>query len=135
MNPHKLLKSADENTVALNRLEELMLLDPPVGSAESDELELLGLLIDTYEKKHFPMEVPTATEAIRFRMEQMGFKQKDLTSLLGGKSRVSEILAGKRPLTLSMARALHEKLKIPADILLGKDESDLPEAIDPAAYR
>jgi HTH-type transcriptional regulator/antitoxin HigA len=134
MNPHKLLKTAQEHAAALERLELLMRLDPPPGSTEEDELELLGLLIDTYEKQHFPMAAPSATEAIRFRMAQMGLKQKDLAKLLGGKSRVSEVLAGKRPLTLAMARAVHTKLKIPADILLGKDEAELPEAIDPADF-
>ncbi len=134
MNPHKLLKSAEEHATALERLDALMRLDPQAGSAEEDELELLGLLIDTYEKKHFPLEAPSATDAIRFRMEQMGLKQKDLAAMLGGKSRVSEVLSGKRPLTLAMARALHTKLQIPADILLGKDDAELPDAIDPAAF-
>lgn len=134
MNPHKLLKTAEEHAAALERLEVLMLLDPQPGSAEEDELELLGLLIDTYEKHHFPMAAPSPTEAIRFRMEQMGLKQKDLASMLGGKSRVSEVLSGKRPLSLAMARTLHTKLKIPADILLGKDEAELPEAIDPGSF-
>jgi len=134
MNTHKLLKTPDEHAAALERLEGLMMLDPPEGSAEADELEILGLLIDTYEKRHFPINAPSATEAIRFRMEQMGLKQKDLAPLLGAKSRVSEILSGKRPLTLAMARALHLKLKIPADILLGRDEAEMPEAINPADY-
>lgn len=134
MKPHKLLKTAEEHAAALERLDALMRLDPQPGSAEEDELELLGLLIDTYEKHHFPMSAPSATEAIRFRMEQMGLKQKDLASILGGKSRVSEVLSGKRPLTLAMARAVHTKLKIPADILLGRDEAELPEAIDPTSF-
>lgn len=134
MKPHKLLKTAEEHAAALERLDELMRLDPQPGTAEEDELELLGLLIDTYEKQHFPVAAPSATEAIRFRMEQMGLKQKDLAPLLGGKSRVSEVLSGKRPLTLAMARAVHTKLKIPADILLGRDEAELPEAIDPAFF-
>lgn len=134
MNPHKLLKTAKEHAAALERLDVLMRLDPQPGSAEEDELELLGLLIDTYEKHHFPMAAPSATEAIQFRMEQMGLKQKDLATILGGKSRVSEVLSGKRPLTLAMARAVHTKLKIPADILLGRNEAELPEAIDPASF-
>jgi HTH-type transcriptional regulator/antitoxin HigA len=134
MKPHKLLKTAEEHAAALERLDELMRLDPQPGTAEEDELELLGLLIDTYEKQNFPVAAPSATEAIRFRMEQMGLKQKDLASLLGGKSRVSEVLSGKRPLTLAMARAVHTKLKIPADILLGRDEAELPEAIDPTSF-
>ena len=134
MNTHKLLKTPEEHAAALERLEGLMMLDPNEGSAEADELEILGLLIDTYEKRHFPIKAPSATEAIRFRMEQMGLKQKDLAPLLGAKSRVSEILSGKRPLTLAMARALHSKLKIPADILLGRDEAELPDVIDPTDY-
>jgi HTH-type transcriptional regulator / antitoxin HigA len=134
MKPHKLLKTAEEHAAALDRLDELMRRDPQPGSTDEDELELLGLLIDTYEKQHFPVAAPSATEAIRFRMEQMGLKQKDLAPLLGGKSRVSEVLSGKRPLTLAMARAVHTKLKIPADILLGRDEAELPDAIDPASY-
>lgn len=134
MKPHKLLKTAEEHAAALDRLDELIRRDPQQGTVEDDELELLGLLIDTYEKQHFPIAAPSATEAIRFRMDQMGLKQKDLAPLLGGKSRVSEVLSGKRPLTLTMARAVHTKLRIPAEILLGKVDAALPESIDPSSF-
>ena len=131
---NKLLKTPKEHAKAMKRLEELLMLDPADTSAEGEEIELLGLLIDNYEKEKFPIENPSPTEAIRFRMEQMDLKQKDLIPMIGSRSRVSEILSGKRPLTLPMARELHRKLKIPADLLLGEEHGDLPDEIDTACY-
>jgi HTH-type transcriptional regulator/antitoxin HigA len=130
----KLLKTPKEHAKAMKRLEELLMLDPADTSAEGEEIELLGLLIDNYEKEKFPIERPSPTEAIRFRMEQMDLKQKDLIPMIGSRSRVSEILSGKRPLTLQMARELHAKLKIPADLLLGKEHGELPDEIDTTPY-
>ncbi|MBE7640445.1 transcriptional regulator [Salegentibacter sp. BLCTC] len=101
---------------ALNRLEEIF--DAKRGTEEGDELEILSILIDNYEDEHFPIEMPDPIEAIKFRMEQMGMKQKDLEEVFGFKSRVSEILNKKRKLTLEMVRNLNTKLHIPTEVLI-----------------
>jgi HTH-type transcriptional regulator/antitoxin HigA len=115
---NKLIKTSKEHETALGRLEELLLRNPVPDSEDANELELLALLIKAYEDKNIVIDPPTPIEAIRFRMEQAGLTQKDLVPLIGTKSRVSEVLAGKRPLTLAMARKLHKGLGIPAEILL-----------------
>ncbi len=101
---------------ALNRLEEIF--NAKRGTEEGDELEILSILIDNYENEHFPIEMPDPIEAIKFRMEQMGMKQKDLAEVFGFKSRVSEILNKKRKLTLEMVRNLNTKLNIPTEVLI-----------------
>ncbi len=101
---------------ALNRLEDIF--DAKNESAEGDELEILSILIDQYENEHFPIEMPDPIEAIKFRMEQMGMKQKDLAKVMGFNSRVSEILNKKRKLTLNMIRKLNETLHIPTEVLI-----------------
>lgn len=118
MDMNKLIKTSREHETALERLEELMLRNPVPDSEDANELELLALLIKAYEDKNIVIDPPTPLEAIRFRMEQAGLTQKDLVPFIGTKSRVSEVLAGKRPLTLAMARKLHKGLGIPAEILL-----------------
>jgi HTH-type transcriptional regulator/antitoxin HigA len=115
---NKLIKTSKEHETALGRLEELLLRNPVPDSEDANELELLALLIKAYEDKNIVIDPPTPIEAIRFRMEQAGLTQKDLVPFIGTKSRVSEVLAGKRPLTLAMARKLHKGLGIPAEILL-----------------
>ena len=92
--------------------------DAKPGSADGDELELLGILIDTYEKVHYPIDFPDPIEAIKFRMEQLGYTQSDLANVVGLKSRASEILNKKRKLTLEMIRNLHNTLNIPTDVLI-----------------
>ena len=101
---------------ALNRLE--VIFDAKKGSEQGDELEILSILIDQYENENFPIGMPDPIEAIKFRMEQMGMKQKDLAELVGFKSRVSEILNKKRKLTLDMIRKLHTELHIPTEVLV-----------------
>lgn len=101
---------------ALNRLEAIF--DAKKGTEEGDELEILSILIDRYENEHFPIGMPDPIEAIKFRMEQMGMKQKDLAEVVGFKSRVSEILNKKRKLTLGMIRKLNAKLHIPTEVLV-----------------
>ena len=81
-------------------------------------MEILSILIDTYESEHFPIGMPDPIEAIKFRMEQMGMKQKDLAEVVGFKSRVSEILNKKRKLTLEMIRKLNVTLHIPTEVLV-----------------
>lgn len=88
------------------------------GSAESDLADVLSLLIKDYEDQHFTFEVPTAIEAIKYRMEQQGLSKKDIGEILGYKSRVSDIFSGRRKLTLEMVKNLHEKLNIPLASLI-----------------
>lgn len=113
---HKVIKNQKDYHKALKRLE--VIFDAPKGSKLGDELELLSLLIDTYEKEKYPIDLPDPIEAIRFRMEQLGYKQKDLAEAIGLKSRVSEILNRKRKLSLDMIRKLHDVLGIPTEVLV-----------------
>ncbi|MEQ9582629.1 MAG: helix-turn-helix domain-containing protein, partial [Arenibacter sp.] len=99
-----------------NRLE--LIYDATKGSENGDELEILSILIDRYENENFPIGMPDPIEAIKFRMEQMGMKQKDLAEVVGFKSRVSEILSKKRKLTLDMIRKLNTTLHIPTEVLV-----------------
>ncbi len=102
---------------ALRSIEKL--LNAKRNSKEADELEILTVLIEDYERKHFPIDPPDPVEAIKFRMEQMELTRKDLESCIGSRARVSEILNYKRELTLAMIRALHNKLGIPVEALVG----------------
>lgn len=112
----KPIKTENDYNQALERLEQIF--DAKSGSAEGDELEVLGILIDQYENEHFPIGLPDPIEAIKFRMEQMGYNQNDLADIIGLKSRASEILNRKRKLSLEMIRQLHERLHIPTDVLI-----------------
>jgi HTH-type transcriptional regulator/antitoxin HigA len=112
----KPIKTDQDYNEALERLE--IIFDAKKGSSEGDELEVLGLLIDQYENDHFPIGLPDPIEAIKFRMEQMGYNQTDLANIVGLKSRASEILNKKRKLSLEMIRQLHEQLNIPTDVLI-----------------
>lgn len=111
-----IIKTEEDYEKALERLEEIF--DASANSPEGDEAELLVLLIENYENIHYPIDAPDPIEAIKFRMEQMGMKKKDLAEIIGYKSRVTEILSRKRKLTLKMIRNLHEKLKIPYESLM-----------------
>ncbi len=130
----KLIKTAKDHAAALQRLEGLMVADPSPVSPEGEELELLAFLIEDYEKR--TIEVPPASpaEAIRFRMEQGDLKQQDLVAFIGSKSRVSEVLSGKRDLTLAMVRKLHEGLGIPLKSLVQDGLGELPPRIEPEEY-
>jgi len=101
---------------ALDRLE--IIFDAKRGTEQGDELEILSILIDKYENENFPIGMPGPIEAIKFRMEQIGMKQKDLAEVVGFKSRVSEILNKKRKLTLDMIRKLNTTLRIPTEVLV-----------------
>lgn len=117
MNIHPIKTDKDlEN--ALERLEQIF--DAKQGTKEGDELEILSILIEKYEDEHYPIDLPDPIEAIKFRMEQLGMKQNDLTEVIGFKSRVSEILNKKRKLTLDMIRKLNEYLSIPTNVLIQK---------------
>jgi HTH-type transcriptional regulator / antitoxin HigA len=112
----KPIKTESDYKAALKRLEEIFNAKP--GTPESDELEILGLIVDDYENKHYPIEAPDPIEAIKIRMEEMHLRQVDLVPEIGGKSRVSEILNRKRRLTVEMIRKLAIKLNISANVLI-----------------
>jgi len=112
----KIIRDEETYEKALAVVETLM--DAAPGSPQEEELELWSLLIEEYEKKQHPIEDPDPIEAIRFRMDQLGLQRKDLEGVIGPKSKVSEVLNGKRPLSLSMIRALHTKLAIPVSVLV-----------------
>lgn len=114
----KPIKTKKEYGAALARVYELMQKDLKAGSKLSDELEVLSILVEAYEKEHYPIPPPHPIEAIKFRLEQMGIDEKELTRILGGRSRKSEILNGRRKLSLNMIRELHKKLSIPAETLI-----------------
>jgi len=110
------IKTEGDYQMSLKRLE--VIFDAPVGTVESDEADILGLMIDEYEKRHFPIESPDPIEAIKIRMEEMQLKQIDLIDAIGGKSRVSEILNRKRKLTVEMIRKLTPRLNLSAGLLI-----------------
>lgn len=101
---------------ALLRLETIF--DARKGTLEGDELQVLGILVDEYEQIQSPIDFPDPVEAIKFRMEQMGYNQNDLAEIVGSKSRASEIVNKKRKLSLHIIRQLHERLHIPTDVLI-----------------
>ncbi|RQP19922.1 MAG: helix-turn-helix domain-containing protein [Parapedobacter sp.] len=112
----KPIKSELDYQAAMERLEAIF--DAKPGTPEGDELEVLGVLIDNYERTHFPIDLPDPIEAIKFRMEQMDYSNKDLAEVIGFKGRVSEILNRKRKLSINMIRKLHESMQIPTDVLV-----------------
>lgn len=133
----RIIKIEKQYRAALTEVERLAADDPVPGTTEGDRLELLAKLVEDYEKERFKFDRPDPVEAILFRMEEQGLRQKDIAEILGGKNRASEVLSRKRPLTLQMIRALHEKLAIPPELLIrepvaeyrGSDkikESDVP---------
>jgi HTH-type transcriptional regulator/antitoxin HigA len=101
---------------ALSRIEDIF--DAKPDSEKGDELEILGVLVDEYEENHFPIEEPNPIDAIKFRMDQLGMAQKDLAKVLGSKSRASELLSRKRPLSLQQIKILHKEMGIPAEALI-----------------
>lgn len=110
------IKTENDYEQALQRLE--VIFDAKPDTPEGDELEVLGILIDEYEQSHFPIDLPDPIEAVKFRMEQMGYTQNDLAEVIGLKSRASEVLNKKRKLSLNMIRNLHNKMNIPTEVLI-----------------
>jgi HTH-type transcriptional regulator/antitoxin HigA len=110
------IKTEADYRDALKRLE--VIFDAELGTPESDELDILGLMVDDYENKHYPIDAPDPIEAIKIRMEELDLKQVDLINEIGGKSRVSEILNRKRRLTVDMIRRLANKLNLSASLLI-----------------
>jgi HTH-type transcriptional regulator/antitoxin HigA len=117
MSSVKPIRSENDLKEALDRLRTLW--NAPDGSEEADEFEVLAVLIESYERQHYPIPPPEPVDAIRFVMEQKGLRPKDLIPFLGASSRVSEVLSGRRSLTVEMVRRLHEGLGIPYDCLVG----------------
>lgn len=112
----KPIKTKKDYQLALERLD--VIFDAKPGTTEGDELEILALLVDNYEKEHFEIDYPDPVEAIKFRLEQLQYTQSDLAKVVGLKSRASEILNRKRKLTLEMIRQIHQSLQIPTDVLI-----------------
>ena len=112
----KLIKTEAVYRIALKRLETIF--DAVIGTPESDEADVIGMMIDEYEKKYYPIDAPDPIEAIKIRMEEMQLKQIDLVNEIGGKSRVSEILNRKRKLTVEMIRKLTTRLNLSPGLLI-----------------
>lgn len=112
----KILKTKKDYQEALERFEEIF--QAKLGTKESDEADVLSLLIREYEDKHFVINAPSPLEAIKYRMEQQGLTNKDLAKILGFKSRVTDIFNKHRKLNLAMVRKLHDKLHIPLETLI-----------------
>ncbi len=110
------IKTESDHKKALKRIERLMEAKP--GTEKGDELDILVTLVDAYEDAHFPFDAPDPIEAIRFRMGQMGYDQKDLAKVLKSAPRASEVMSRKRALSIDMIRALHDQWDIPAEILI-----------------
>lgn len=119
----KIIKTENEYRACLAEINRLATDDPSPGTADGDRLELFAKLVEDYEKARFPFKRPDPVDAIRFRMEEQGLRQIDLAPLLGGRNRVSEVLAGKRPLTVAAIRALSDALHIPADLLVREPQA------------
>ena len=116
------IKTEADYDAALARAEELM--DANAGTREADELDVLTTLIEAYEDKHYPMDLPDPIEAIKFRMEQQGLTRKDLEPLIGSRTRVAEVLNRKRNLSIAMIRRLNAALGISAEVLMQPSRGD-----------
>jgi HTH-type transcriptional regulator/antitoxin HigA len=114
----KPIRTEEEYGLALSRLEEIW--DAESGTPESDELDVLSVLVEAYEEEHHRIDPPDPIEAIKFRMEQMGLSIQDLEPQIGSRAEVSDVLTRKRSLSLDMIRNLNEKLGIPAEVLIAK---------------
>ena len=114
----KPIKNNIQYEAFLERIYKLMQKDIKADSKESDELEILSILVKEYENEHFPIPKPNPLEAIKFRLEQMNMSEAELSKVLGNRVRKSEIFSGKRKLSLNMIRKLNSALKIPAEVLI-----------------
>lgn len=112
----KVLDTEAEHEAALARIYELMEIDR--SAKETEELRLLVLIAEDYEDRHYPIGPPSPIDAIKFQIERLGLRPKEVAALFGGPERARAVLSGKRPITLALARRLHEELNVPADILL-----------------
>jgi len=128
----KIIRNEKDYDAALGRMEEIF--DAAPGGEEYDEMEVLAFLIETYEDKHYAMDLPDPIEAIKFRMDQEGLKQADLVTLIGSRSKVSEILSGKAGLSLKMIRNIHRQLGISAEVLLRESGAYLDDEMQNLEY-
>jgi HTH-type transcriptional regulator/antitoxin HigA len=113
-----IIHNDEEHAEALATLDRLLDVDPQPGTPEADDLQLLALVIETYEKQRWPIALPDPVDAILFRMDQQGLTRRDLEPYIGSRARVSEVLSGKRALSMRMIRALHAGLDIPLEVLV-----------------
>ena len=116
----KPIRTKADYRAALKEIEALMPAER--GTPEGERLDVLVTLVEAYEKKHYPLELPDPVEAMRFRMEQKGLTPKDLVPMIGRINRVYEILSRRRPLTLAMIQRLHSEVGIPAESLIRQPE-------------
>ena len=121
------IRTEEDYEAALARLEEIF--HAEIGTPEEEELEVLADLVEHYEDKHYAMDFPGPIAAIEFQMDQLSMTRRDLAPFIGSTAKVSEVLSGKRPITMAMARALHQHLRIPADILLQEPGATIPEPL------
>jgi len=115
------IKTQRDYKRSLKEIEGLM--DAKRNTPRGDRLDVLVTLVEAWEAKHFPLDLPDAVEAIKYHMDQQGLAPRDLVPLIGSRNRVYEVLARRRPLTLAMVRRLHEKLGIPAESLIKQGKS------------
>ena len=120
----RIIKTEQQYRRYLKEVQRLVPLDPHPRTALGARLELLAKLVEDYEKQRFKFRKPDPVEAILFRMEEQGLRQADIAGIVGGKNRASEVLSRKRPLTLAMVRALHEKLGIPSELLIQEPRAE-----------
>ncbi|MCK5155273.1 MAG: ImmA/IrrE family metallo-endopeptidase [Spirochaetales bacterium] len=125
----KIIKNELEYKSALFRAEEIIDIDPEINTELADELELITLLINAYEKALYSVDLPDPIDAIKFRMEQQGLKNVDMIQYFGSKSKISEVLNGKRTLSLAMIRKLNKELGIPAEVLISDFEKKIPDEV------
>ena len=121
------IRTEEDHEAALSRLAEIF--QAEIGTPEGDERDILADLVELYEDKHYPIGLPDPISAIKFRMEQANLTPRDLVPFFGSRAKVSEVLSGKRAITMSMARALHQHLGIPADVLLQEPGASLPDTL------
>ena len=126
------IRTEEDHEAALSRLAEIF--QAEIGTPEGDERDILADLVELYEDKHYPIGLPDPISAIKFRMDQANLTPRDLVPFFGSRARVSEVLSGKRPITMSMARALHQHLGIPADVLLQEPGASLPDTLPGLEY-
>ena len=110
------IRSESDYNEALHRIETLW--GSVSGTLEGDELDVLVPLVEAYEREHYPIDLPTPVDAIKFRLEQQGLDFRSLIGIIGQRTRVYEVMRGARPLSLNMIRKLHSKLEIPAEVLI-----------------
>lgn len=125
------IRTHEDYQAALKEVAPYFESEPMPGSTDGDRFEVLLTLIDAYETKAFPIEAPDPIEAIKFRMEQSGLSVHDLVPMIGATNRVYEVLAGRRPLTLAMIRALHSGLGLPAEVLIQPSTANAPRPRPP----